>query len=84
MKRILEKVISLSRKEWSLKFDEALWDYRTTFNTPIDMSSYRIVFGKTSHIPFELKHKTYWAIQNLNFETKACGEKRLLQLNEPD
>ncbi|XP_025703672.1 uncharacterized protein [Arachis hypogaea] len=30
----------------------------------------------------ELEHKAYWANRFLNFDAKAAGEKRLLQLNE--
>ncbi|XP_074293489.1 uncharacterized protein LOC141620545 [Silene latifolia] len=30
----------------------------------------------------ELEHKAWWAICELNFDSKLCGEKRLLQLDE--
>ncbi|XP_062094268.1 uncharacterized protein LOC133800325 [Humulus lupulus] len=46
------------------------------------MSPYRIVFGKNFHLTFELDHRAQWAIKKLNFDLKASGEKRLLQLNE--
>ncbi|XP_075500125.1 uncharacterized protein LOC142538712 [Primulina tabacum] len=35
IKRILEKTIGASSKEWSRKLDDALWGYRAAFKTPI-------------------------------------------------
>ena len=82
IKKILEKTVSSSVKDWSLKLDVALWAYRTAYKTPIGMSPYKIVFGKPYHLPLELEYKAMWAIEKLNFDFRAIKEERLLKLNE--
>ena len=57
IKNILEKTVNTSRKYWSVKLDDALWAYRTTYKSPIGMYPYMIVFGKPCYIFLELEYK---------------------------
>ncbi|GJT23202.1 reverse transcriptase domain-containing protein [Tanacetum coccineum] len=82
LKRILERTVRENRASWSDKLDEALWAFRTAFKTPIGCTPYKLVYGKSCHLPIELEHKAYWALKHANFDLKTAGDHHKLQLNE--
>nr|GEV26780.1 hypothetical protein [Tanacetum cinerariifolium] len=71
LKRILERTVGENRALWTDKLDDALCAFRTTFKTPIGCTPYRIVYGKSCHLPLELEHKAYWAFKHANFDLKT-------------
>nr|GEX41309.1 reverse transcriptase domain-containing protein [Tanacetum cinerariifolium] len=82
LKRILERTVGENRALWSDKLEDALWEFRTAFKTPVGCTPYRLVYGKACHLPLELEHKAFWAIKHANFDLKTAGDHRKLQLNE--
>ncbi|CAA7028420.1 unnamed protein product [Microthlaspi erraticum] len=84
IKRILEKTVGMTRKDWSMKLDDALWAYRTAFKTPLGTTPFHLVYGKACHLPVEIEYKAEWAVKKLNYDIKTAKERRLIQLNELD
>ncbi|GJW27321.1 reverse transcriptase domain-containing protein [Tanacetum coccineum] len=82
LKRILERTVGENHASWSDKLDDALWAFCTAFKTPIGCTPYKLVYGKSCHLPIELEHKAYWALKHANFDLKTAGDHRKLQLNE--
>ncbi|GJU96526.1 reverse transcriptase domain-containing protein, partial [Tanacetum coccineum] len=82
LKFILERTVGENHASWSDKLDDALWAFCTAFKTPIGCTPYKLVYGKSCHLPIELEHKAYWALKHANFDLKIVGDYRKLQLNE--
>ena len=68
IKRILEKTVTLSWKDWSKKLDDALWAYRTAMKTSMGLSPFQLVYAKACHLPVEMEHKALWALKFMNFD----------------
>nr|GEV41187.1 reverse transcriptase domain-containing protein [Tanacetum cinerariifolium] len=82
LKRILERTVGENRASWSDKLFDALWAFHTAFKTPVGCTPYKLVYGKSCHLPIKLEHKAYWALKHANFDLKTVADHRKLQLNE--
>nr|GEZ19443.1 reverse transcriptase domain-containing protein [Tanacetum cinerariifolium] len=78
LKHILERTVRENCASWSEKLDDALWDFRTAYKTPIGCTPYKLVYVKSCHLPIELEHKAYWALKHVNFDLKTTGDHRKL------
>jgi hypothetical protein len=45
---------------WKDRLPNALWAYRIAYKTPLGMSPYQLIYGKTCHLPMELEFKAHF------------------------
>nr|GEV19141.1 reverse transcriptase domain-containing protein [Tanacetum cinerariifolium] len=70
-----------NRASWPDKLDDALWAFRTAFKTPIGCTPYKLVYGKSCHLPIELEHKAYWALKHA-YENSLIYKERTKKLHD--
>ena len=76
IKNILQKTVNDIGKGWKNKLPDALWAYRAAYKTPIGMSPFQLIYGKSCHLPVELEHQAHWAIKNWNMDVRLAGKNR--------
>jgi len=67
---------------WKDRLPNALWAYQTAYKTPLGMSPYQLVYGKTCHLPVKLELKAHWAVKRWNMDLEAARKKRKIKLSE--
>ncbi|GKD48959.1 reverse transcriptase domain-containing protein [Tanacetum coccineum] len=72
--KVMFMTVGENRASWSDKLDDALWAFHTAFKTPIGYTPYKLVYGKSCHLPIELEHKALLAlIHDDSFRSSNAG-----------
>nr|GEW22139.1 reverse transcriptase domain-containing protein [Tanacetum cinerariifolium] len=82
-RKIIEAPILIA-PDWDMPFELMCdaSDFAIAYKTPIACTPYKLVYGKSCHLPIELEHKAYWALKHANFDLKTAGNHRKVQLNK--
>ncbi|KAA3466096.1 protein NYNRIN-like [Gossypium australe] len=64
-----------------MRLNDALLAYQKAHKTPLDMSLYKLVYGKNYQLPVQLEKNAYWAIKELNLDPNLA-RKHLNVLEE--
>ena len=75
-------MVNAMGKGWKDKLPNALWAYRAAYKTPIGMSLFQLVYGKSYHLPVELEHRAYLAIKSWNMDVKLASRNHQKQIAE--
>ncbi|XP_057733853.1 uncharacterized protein LOC130949033 [Arachis stenosperma] len=83
LKRILEKTVSVSRKDWSRKLDDALWAYRTAYLN-LDSEAAGIKQMVQLHELDEFRYSAYENAKLYKERTKLLHDKKIaIRVFEP-
>ncbi|GJV54175.1 reverse transcriptase domain-containing protein [Tanacetum coccineum] len=82
IKRILERSVGYNPRDWSKKLNDALWAFRTSYKTPTSCTPFRLVYGKTCHLPVEIEYKVHLALKQCNIDLMLARKSNLMQRNE--
>ncbi|GKC34651.1 reverse transcriptase domain-containing protein, partial [Tanacetum coccineum] len=64
------------------QLEKALQRYGDGLQNPNRCTPFRLVYGKTCHLPVEIEHKAHWVLKQCNMDLTLTRESRLIQLNK--
>ena len=79
--KILKKVVSRNRREWSERLPEALWAYCTIVKGPTHATPFSLVYGTEAVLPVEIQLPSLRIAMNTQLTEE---EKDLLRVRELD
>ncbi|XP_076903191.1 uncharacterized protein LOC143558188 [Bidens hawaiensis] len=79
VKRISDKTLGASRKDWSDKLDDALWAFRTTYKTPLGTTTFMLVYDKACYFRVELKHRALWSLKIIDLDIIEAARRDIFR-----
>lgn len=77
MENILTKTVSLRKRDWAKRLDEAVWAYNTAWKTT-GFSPYKLVYGKKPIMPIEFELKTLKTVVEVGIDLPESEKSRIL------
>ncbi|CAA7042933.1 unnamed protein product [Microthlaspi erraticum] len=81
IKGILRTIVGVTKKDWAVKLDDALWAYRTAYKTPIGRTPFSLLYGKSCHLPVEIEYRALGQSNcstSTSERTKAFHDKKIV------
>ncbi|GKD10038.1 reverse transcriptase domain-containing protein [Tanacetum coccineum] len=80
LKTILEWTVGDNCASWSDKLDDALWAFRTAYKTPIGCTPYKLVYGKSCHLPLQLNELN--ELRDQAYENSLINKEKTKKLHD--
>ena len=75
------KIIQIDGKQWAAKLYNSLLTCRTSHKTLINMSPYKLIYGKAGDLLMGHEHQPLWDVKTHNLSLHHVGRQRLLQFH---